>query len=191
MAVSTCRGREIGQITNKLKTALETYETVELVRPFKPVFKRIKEQVSRFPDDTFRNGIQAARWCLDHNLIQQGFTILQEVFITHIIGRLDGDVTDKDSRELVSQAMNIHKTGKPQEDWYKPARNDPQTVKKIAQLLSGYSEIMEAFEEVRNQRNDLNHAGNIVGPQKATKFNAKLRRSIDRFERYAEQLGMQ
>ena len=79
-AMATCRGRSISAITDKLKKHVNKFEALETVQPFKPIFKRIKNQIDEFSGDTVHDGIQAANWCLDHNLFSKAIPFCKRRF---------------------------------------------------------------------------------------------------------------
>ena len=53
----------------------------EVIKPFQPILQTLSEKTAPFSGETLSDGIRAAEWCLNHNMIQQGYTILQEVLI--------------------------------------------------------------------------------------------------------------
>ena len=91
-AISTCRAPEISGIAAALKEEIAQYEGFDLLPAFIPLLDRVRQKMVPFRGgDDVADGIQAARWCLEHNLIQQGYTILHETLITHCVKQIGGD----------------------------------------------------------------------------------------------------
>ena len=78
----TCRGQEITKAAAALKANIDiVLESAahERIKPLSPLVELLRERFSLFStQDEVRNMIEAARWCLEHRMYQQGFTILQE-----------------------------------------------------------------------------------------------------------------
>jgi hypothetical protein len=88
-------------LDSRLQSQLSDIEHTDLLPPFKPLFSIISTSLKGFSDDSVRDGLKAAKWCLDHGLIQQGFTILNEVLVSHVLVRSLGKFEiDKEIRLL-------------------------------------------------------------------------------------------
>lgn len=172
--LSTCRGRNITAITAKLKKNMTRCQDLELIQPFKPIFDRVKNQMDLFPGDSIADGIQAAKWCLKHNLIQQGYTILQETLISYFIIKINEN--PERLREIVSQAIYIHTNNKNSslKDWKEPAKSNIEITKKLIGFYKTNKELVEIYKNLSKDRNDLNHAGHTNNPMSADKFSSKL-----------------
>ena len=182
-AMATCRGRDISVIAGKLKENVSWLETTEIVQPFKPVFERIKEQFDKFHgNNPVLDGIQAAKWCIEHNLIQQGYTILQETLISYFVVEGGKNKKDKKYREIASQAVKIFLEEINKDKWKKPAADNHQITQKFLDLYEGKKELIKIFRNLSNDRNDLNHAGQNDSPMKPDKFNEKLKSYIKDIE---------
>ncbi len=95
-AVNCCRGPSLPGILKNIKAAIDSYENEDLIAPFKPVFDRLKEHMSPFGKNDIKDGIECARWCLEHNLLQQGYTILQETVVSWALNEIDASLNDVD-----------------------------------------------------------------------------------------------
>ena len=81
----SCRGPKLVQAAEYLKSELSKAKQAEDIKPLVPLFEHIRRSVSQFRGDSVHDGVKAAKWCLDHNLIQQGYSILQETLITYFV----------------------------------------------------------------------------------------------------------
>ncbi len=166
LMLSTCRGRDISPVAEKLKQAVAACRDMELLLPpFKKLFNRIEEGIKDFSGNYLADGFAAVRWCCEHNLIQQGFTILEELLISFVVKETGGDESDKNLRDIASQSFKIIslKIQKKPDEWKKPAgksENIDITKRMIAFILS-QGDIFAKYESICTLRNDLNHAGNV------------------------------
>lgn len=189
-AAATCRGPRLGVIMEKLKEKLEQALGLQVVPPFKPLLERIQTRISTFDGDPILDGIRVARWCLEHNLIQQGFTLLQEFLVSFLANGSGLDHRNLEDRDISSQAVKIFALKLEQPDWNNPARGNPEKTKAVLALLQSYPELAKVFETLRDYRNDLNHAAFVEkkknkkkqAPIEAERFPAKLAELLTRVE---------
>jgi len=187
-AMSTCRGLDISRIAGHLKENILRMEEHEQMqpKPFQPVFRQIRDKMEPFCGDSISDGIQAARWCANHNLIQQGYTILEEILISYFIKKAGFDPEDLNNknREIASQAVTIYLKQYPQTLWHKPATDHPETTRKFLSFYASCEDLIQSFKEISNLRNDLNHAGFRSEAMKATRFEQKLSELIHNAENH-------
>ena len=180
--MATCRGRDISDIAGKLKENVNRLETIEIVRPFKPVFERIKKQFDKFQGNPVLDGIQAAKWCIEHNLIQQGYTILQETLISYFVIKTGENEENKKYREIASQAATIYLKKIEKNKWKKPATDNHHITQRFLKLYDGKKELIKIFKNLSTYRNDLNHAGQNDSPMKPDNFSKKIEEYIKNVE---------
>ena len=80
-----------------------------ILKPINPLLDEIASKIENFDNGDIKNGYAAVEWCIQHNLIQQGYTILQETMISEVVAKHFGEdeIADKNKRVLVSQAIII------------------------------------------------------------------------------------
>ena len=105
-AINSCRGPRLSDISRNLSSAIEDYEQENLVKPFRPIFHRLKEHMRGFGRSDLGDGIECAKWCLEHNLLQQGYTILQETVISWMLGEIGEASNDINARQAVGSAFH-------------------------------------------------------------------------------------
>lgn len=181
--MATCRGRKISDTAERLRSCLNETSSINEIKPFQPIIERLRDQVeSSFCGETVPDGFNAARWCLNHNLIQQGYTILQETLFSYLLIRACLDPHDDRYRDIPSQALKIYasrKTDEPIEkaDWRSPACDYPDITERVISILPDDPEFTREIDRITRERNDLNHAGQnqnaYANPEKFSRNLAK------------------
>lgn len=171
--LSTCRGKSFPEIARSLRQALEQFHYPDLIPPFKPLLQRLEKRMEVFQGDEVQDGLKAAAWCQEHNLIQQGLTLLQETLITYFVKQAGGSPGDRVNRELASQAVTIFLEGIPQEKWYPPAHLHPEIIHRHLEFLHHYEGLAKIFRNLSQIRNDINHGG-WIEPSRADVLAKKL-----------------
>jgi CRISPR-associated DxTHG motif protein len=174
--LATCRGLKISDAASRLKNKTETVEGTELLPPFVPLFDMIKKTMEPFSGDPVADGIKAVEWCRDHNLSQQGFTILNELAISHILSQAGQDPHKIDYRTVASQALTISQRNltNQKSEWAPEARENENLTLRIIKYVQGRTSLVELMSQLREARNDLNHAGFRKNPMDESKFEKRL-----------------
>ena len=131
-----------------------------LIRPFGPLIDYVCKEIRPYKDKSIFNGFLAVEWCIKHNLIQQGYTILLETLISYIIFKVFKDneiIWDKDIRELVNMAINIKCNKISYEDWLEKARKNKEKILLIMESLD--DNLIRKINVLMTKRNDINHCG--------------------------------
>ncbi|MBQ7946646.1 MAG: TIGR02221 family CRISPR-associated protein [Bacteroidaceae bacterium] len=162
---NTCRGFNIIDSKN-LNFLLNSFEkmNVDLIPPFKPLFKRIIEPLNGFSTkNNAQNMIHAARWCFNNKMYQQAVTLLEEGIITIICERHRLNSFDKEERKLVSDA--IYYRGKTSDSaMISPASySNPATMTAVKDIFNDKEfltdEFVTKYTLLQDTRNNYNHAG--------------------------------
>jgi len=159
----------------ELKNIIRNIDTNENIsNPLKPLKEKILSKVLPFSTNDVLNGFRGVKWCIDHDLIQQGITLLQETIITYILEKSKLDWQVLNNRVAVSDAIksiNIDKI----DDGFNVANEEIvqvliQTIRKDETLFR----LSKLFEKLRDYRNDINHGGYLKNARKPDKFKNKL-----------------
>ena len=181
--LAACRGKNIVQDAGRFKVSIREVKEQQLVKPLAPLLEKLEKTIADFCNDEVLDGVAAARWCLTHNLVQQGFTLLQETMCTYILKQSSGeDTNDKNKRNLVGMAVAIERDDKVFEDWSPDAQNNQQIIQKIRNWIREHKKLFDCMGNLSKDRNDLNHAGMNDSPMTAGKFGNKLQDYIEVFE---------
>ena len=180
--MTTCRSQNISRDAKRLKTLVSNSQAFAVLPPFEPLFERIRTHTKLFKCEEIRDGIEAARWCSDHNLIQQAYTILQETLISYCVVAVQEDHRVKENRVVASQAIKIYADKISEKEWGKEAKTNETLARKVMHLCSGHPRLPKLMKDLNQHRNDLNHAGNVEAPMKAETFFKNFTKFIDQID---------
>jgi len=191
--IFTCRGPalpsaaiRVQEKLTEVREVLESSEGTSLGGAFQPLFDHVRNEIKVFPNAKINGGIEAARWCLEHDLIQQGYTILQETLITHFTKKIEGDPLDNNARDLVNSAAKIVQENLPETEW-KGESTKPENRNNLNILLGIFREndsLVKMISRLSQERNDLNHAGYSKNSRNSKKFFANLGKHLQEIERF-------
>lgn len=160
ISIKTNRGYEIVEgswlrkVRNTLGFLLE--EDQQVFTPLQPILRKIGDKFSNF--HTMSNWEASVQWCIDHGLVQQGITQLQEGIISHIVIQSGLEMRDLKHREIVSQSMNIIARKLPESKWYPLASDNKDLVRRI--MKSDFViQFGGSYQSLSHLRNDINHGG--------------------------------
>jgi CRISPR-associated Csx2 family protein len=182
--LATCRGKKISEAAGYLKKEIGRCEESDLLPLLNPLLERIREQIDHFGGSSLLDGLNAARWCHNHNLTQQAYTILQETLIGYFVASIGQDSSNLQLREIASQAIKIFSDNLPETDWRTPAAHQEKITRAFLNLFRERSELIKMIKQISDYRNDLNHAGYRQNPMPPELFGEKLSVFLDRFEDY-------
>lgn len=175
LAFSTVRGESIYK---ELKFSLvkeyldEIKDSLE-IKPFRPLVEKINDKINDFQSSKIENLFLAAKFCYEHNLIQQSITILQEAIITYFCKKFELNYRVKEKRDLVAQLFIIKNRNIPKEEWKSPAGEDKEFTEKLLKKID--IDLARNFDSITNLRNDINHAGFLENCINAEKFKPKIK----------------
>lgn len=186
---TTNRGRDIlaGKTFSEIKRQLEILKKDKaLIKPLRPILESLESKIQHFEAEGPLNWLAGARWCLEHKLIQQGFTQLQEGILTHAISETRGiiqlDYTDYNHREIVKHAFFIKAQKKPSSKWAPAAKNN-MLITNCFLKSDIVKHLCEVFVTLSNLRNDINHSG-YTNNTSADKFEKNLSALLSKVEDY-------
>ena len=185
--ITTCRGKMITETASSLRRAIANAIDQETVRPLRPLLERLETSTAKFNGESVNDGIAAAIWCLEHNLVQQGFTILEETIFSWILIRAtDLSPEEEINRTLVNQAVAINLHEIQFDDWKRESKENLEIAEQLISWLTPRKELLENMRNLAGDRNDINHAGMVIGPMRSEKFYQRLKRHIEFFSRTIE-----
>ncbi len=164
--IATCRGLEIAsrrpwdevrELIHNLKQGPNT------VPALSPLLDRIQAKVDQLqgPDvglsEEVRRGFGAVQWCLEHDLIQQAYTLLQETIVTWVCQQAGLNQQERGDRTFAAMALGLWKTA--EQEWRGEAEKRPDDVRHILRIIP--QELLKLYDPLKTLRNDLNHAGTV------------------------------
>jgi len=175
--LKTVRGRRIiegveAENIKNILTKLEQAEDLYMIAPLKPILDELKNSVIGMDQelDNYNNMLNAVKWCIDKQLIQEGLTLLQEGILSLCIEK--DSLTDKRSREFISSYLQCIALKK-EFDWTKSKISEEQ-ISYYTNRLENQKELARLFENIAGVRNDINHAGMTETAMGSNSFAKKL-----------------
>ena len=157
-----CRGIDIIQSKSLkgLKDAADILEESTFIKPFNPIFEKIKKSLVSFDEnENIRNGLSAAVWCYDNGLYQQSATILQEFVVSFFCLRHQIEIADEENRELVNKAFNIRANNTDEKNWIAKDEQKPKIREILDDEYFDNEKLIAYFQNLTELRNDFNHSG--------------------------------
>jgi len=180
----TCRGINIVKSVN-LKNA-KPENIAPIIKPLSPIIDKVKNEFDCFTTiENVANGFHAARWCYNNGLYQQSATILQETVVTFFCLRHNLKIDDEDMRGCINKAFNIkvNNNENNEDGWFA----DKSSLSKIDSILKddffNNKEIIDAFANLTEVRNDFNHSGmrSKRPPMKPKNLKENIKKCMDIF----------
>lgn len=145
------------------KESVEIIETLErlkqdLIEPLNPILDNIRESVKRIHkgDNDKKNMLAAVQWCIDKQLIQEGFTILQEGIISYLI---NDDYCNKENRNFTSGFLNCYGNIPFDRNRFDLDQEYMDELENALKSLPRIKEWASIYTKITSVRNDINHAG--------------------------------
>ena len=176
------RGRDIaaGRYHRNIVAQIDRAQE-NLVRPLQPLLDELRAQFGAYEDQTVRNGIRAAGWCLDNGMIQQAATLLQECVITRLqekMAQLEQLKSEQARRELLTALLSVVAKDTPESEWAGILAANRGLARECLEALP--SALPDIFARLTQLRNDLNHGGFVDHPADAESLKKRLAHCRDR-----------
>lgn len=182
--IALCRGNELVQFNyDEIKSQiLELKNMKELTKPFYYLIDELYKKIQNFSNDINVLSLRLAEWCFEHNYYQQMVTLLQEFSITLVLKANNLDFTNKDLREIASQAFRIYGEKIPQDKWKEPAKCSPEIVKRIHNTEL-FIKLCDLFQSLTGIRNDINHAGFLKDSRRVNRLEGRLKTILEDYKK--------
>lgn len=159
----TCRGTKIveGKNIKYLKETASKIQDVTLPQ-LQPIFEKIKDSLTDFDiKENVHNSLVAAKWCFENKLYQQATTLLEEGLITILCNHYGLVYKEQADREIISSCIYIATNETSEDDWNVKQDTDKATINRILadKHVWENEDFLNLLVNVRNLRNDYNHAG--------------------------------
>jgi len=189
--LATCRGRDISASVTSVKKSLERIQDLNFLPPFKPVvLDKLEPALAAFQDDEITDGLAAARWCLNHHLYQQGYTILLETMITFVVNQALGkDGRNQEDRDLVNQCAAIITKDIPESECRHPANHDKLIPQRMITWMRPQQELLKGLRDLIGIRNDINHSGQRDTAMRPETIRKNLSRYLEEMEQIVAKIS--
>jgi hypothetical protein len=188
LAITTVRGTQICYEFDftSFKAGLKALAEQEPRPEIRFIIDKIAKKYEPFMNKKTANGIYAVLWCLQHDMVQQGYTFLQETLMSYLLDQVLGvDAAEVRNifsvREIANEALKGKSYTELNFQMSSPKyRNTPQVVvqkiRQICQWAQG-SELIPLYSQISGQAglcNDMRHAGHQYSPSTGLKLKSKL-----------------
>ncbi|SHK23531.1 MULTISPECIES: TIGR02221 family CRISPR-associated protein [Desulfatibacillum] len=182
LTLATCRGKGISGAASRLQERLNDCKKVDVQAEMIPLLEKVETRMAPFAGDATRDGVAAARWCLDHSLYQQGFTILSETLVSHVAAEAGLNPEERKDRIIANQAAKIFKDNLLEDLWKPEARSNAEKTKKCLAFFDGSEGLADKILELAGLRNDINHAGFTQSAMPPRSVESKLKNILEDVE---------
>lgn len=163
--ILTARCPEIERFSS-LTEVVERIKGQQVIPPLNPLLDLLLSKTRPF--DTVHpeeKGFEAVEWCIAHNLVPQGYTILRETLISGMCRLLGKNPCVREEREdFIGSLLNVLARNKPESDWQGGLANRKEEARAVIRTLGKpLQDLAEAFHEIGRRRNNINHCGCAQG----------------------------
>lgn len=182
-SIGTCRGNELveGATIAQIRENMEGTLSLDIPYPLKEIVRHIEEPLRVYSADSLDNLRLAIDWCLKNGLVQQAYTLAQETIVTVVCDKLK-DFSPFSSarayRDYISSVLGMDiKDARDDSKWSGYAGRSFQLTKALFQL-EWVKELRKSYETIKNNRNQINHAG-FTGKVKSDALINSLQQKIN------------
>ncbi|MGD9819244.1 MAG: TIGR02221 family CRISPR-associated protein, partial [Desulfomonilaceae bacterium] len=159
-AISTCRGKIINHSIETLKDSIKMAKSTEISPALVPLLEQLEDRLQVFSGHAVEDGLKAVEWCLEHYLVQQGYTILREFMISQVCAWLEVDPYDFDQRERIEGLIKHDvKMWQKEQDRKSRVKVTLDIQEPPYEIFRQKPELLVMFSKILPLRNDINHAG--------------------------------
>jgi hypothetical protein len=147
-----------------LKDRISIIKEQNTVRPLKAILEKIEKTFDNFGDETeiIKNSFAIVDWCIQYDLVQQGYTYLIETIYTYFVLLEDENIFDVEKREEISKKLFNEELSVPSEK----------------------NKFYGALKDLQKYRNDINHCGYRKKPSKYE----NLRKQLEKYNKYFKEI---
>lgn len=141
--VATARSKDVIDFDfKKLKSEIKEIKNQNTILPLNPIIEQLEKSFENFNDNLIQNSFAIIDWCIQYDLIQQGYTYLVETVYSYLLEltNTNCNLWDSETREELSK------------------KSDAEISKVTNSVFSG------KFRDLRQYRNDINHCGYRKNP---------------------------
>ncbi|WP_457552189.1 TM1812 family CRISPR-associated protein [Desulfobacula sp.] len=177
--------RGAGIINHDYETAMknlqETKNDPSFIPPFGPLLEKIEQKINVFKKDDIKNGFKAVEWCMDHGLIQQAVTMLQESIISYVLDLEGLAWSVRRNREQTTSALHFIAIGSKLPDDIDHMLAEKFRTNSVVKAVSS------EFQSLKSLRNDLNHGGFVMEQDNKSKSSDDIQRQFEKIYQSVKQ----
>ncbi len=179
----TVRGKRLvsGEVIRKIHDSIRGLNKYIPAGPLDPIIGEINKKIEAFSRDSdLINGFLAVEWCRKHKLIQQAYTLGQEIIISFVCKYFGLNDNDRSDREYVGKVLGISKTrfASDKSSWARELMlREGLTEELLIEDL--ILELADEYHDLARFRNLINHGG-FHGNDKWDDFEKNFDKFYDR-----------
>jgi len=159
-AFETVRGEAVFSEIDRLLQVTSEIEAIDsdYLRALIPLIEKVKEKLAAYSSNEAEKIKFVVNWCIEHGLIQQGYTFLLEYVISAFCDYVAYDKMDLKWRKVVSETIGHLARKRPESRW----RGSQDHIKNCITFkakITQFDVYFPIYHELNHIRNDLNHAG--------------------------------
>lgn len=188
----------------------EEYSKLDHKTVFPPLDKLLDhaiQSIDGFHDqDIVGTGIETVRWCIEKDMVQQGYTALEETMITYCciaLGyssnyieqaiRVQGvsrAITEFLKNHFKEENVDGYRLEIPEKEEKEKERKEKENAEAFEKAMKKIPfEIIQTIQQIKERRNDINHFGMRKQPFKAKNLQEELEKDFRKFEELREKWG--
>ncbi|EPR69800.1 TIGR02221 family CRISPR-associated protein [Cyclobacterium qasimii] len=171
------------------------------IKPIKQILKLIQNKVTPIIISRELIWLESAKWCLEHQLVQQAYTQLQEGLLTYSMQLFENEINSNNALKTLFEKHSFPTSperGHIQDRLffssllnfiYKASRNmlkdnDEGGLVEISMILQGdfFKSLGTIYAYITEPRNDINHAGIRNDPMKSAALKTRIGELIKQVE---------
>ncbi|MHB2156389.1 TIGR02221 family CRISPR-associated protein [Calditrichota bacterium GD2] len=186
--IQVANAKRLPNVLDELSKSLQEADRyTKVIPPLHNLFGKVSETFKPFSSNlSIIEKINfAIRFCFDHGLIQQGYTMLEENFISYGCLYFNLNHESSDYRMIFGSALTIKEKQIEENEWQYKGKNlsKEEERKIIKQIIShDLDNFIQLKSELSNMRNTLNHAGFRNHKIKYQTYLKKAYNLLDKFE---------
>lgn len=200
-SISACRSNSINKDNiihhlNKIEKNLDKFygkvKDMDFVHPLVNLLEKVEDTIQQLEGNNEEEILfnTVYHHCLEFGLVQQGYTLLQETFVTYLYKMIKPENANnsnahlkRDERKQINGSLTyLFAEERGIKHKFKPVDLTEELnafIKTTENKIKNNSDkdqinILSTFDELTQARNDLNHAGMNNSPQTTQKLEAKL-----------------
>lgn len=175
------------------------------VKPLYPLFEKAKENYSIFDkEENYQVGLSVVEWSIKNNMVQQGYTALEESIKTFLCWYYGIDeIKQRDSVVgtcgVILNKAHVEKakleTAKDRLEYFEKfnekqnTRCDEQDEEVIKEIIQVFPiDLADLMNTIKKERNDINHFGIRLEPMNCNLFSENLKKHYEAVKEIVEKM---
>ena len=183
-ALQTVRSMDLPEAAKQAAASIESVKNVMLRPAFTPLnelLSNVENEIKPIAhDDPVFSGMAAIEWCYQHGFYQQAYTLADELVVTAICLKHNIDIKDINARNEVTYILNavikVLQNQNGELDLSDFAKQE------IAKDLLDYPELLKLVHTIKDNRNDINHAGWRKQPLSAAALEEQFHQLLETYK---------